>query len=333
MSTVAKELGLKTAGVVNVGGAGAGSQQGAFVQDATWALDELKGFNQPVAMALPLMQLSTGMGQEIDGIVGTTFIKQFVLEVDYQTRTITFHPRETFDYKGKGESIPIEFYRAHPTLSATVKAIGGQPVTRRFVLDLGSGMALALHSPFVAEQNLLGAQTRTVKLIGAAGAGGSVKGQVGRVESLQIGSYQLSQVLTVFTEDTAGAFSDPTLAGNIGMQIATRFKVFLDYGRNRIILEPSALYRDPFGVAAPGMAVRTEGDFHTFRVKEVLENSPASDAGIKEGDLITAINGTPAVQLTLTKMIEMFEKPLTYELVIKRGADDVTVRLTPRKIV
>src|SRR5688572_10616683 len=195
MTTVAKELGLKLAGTVMVGGAGSGQQTGAFVQNAAWALDELKGFEQPVAMALPLMQLSTGMGQDIDGIIGTTFIRQYVLEVDYQARTITFHDRDTFTYQGKGESIPIEFHRAHPTVSATVTPIGGQPITRRFVLDLGSGMALALHSPFVREQGLLGAQAKTVRLIGAAGAGGNVKGQVGRVASLQIGSYQLSQVL------------------------------------------------------------------------------------------------------------------------------------------
>jgi len=29
----------------------------------------------------------------------------------------------------------------------------------------------------------------------------------------------------------------------------------------------------------------------------------------------------------------MFEKPLTYELVLKRGDDEVKVRLTPRKLV
>src|SRR4029453_19187703 len=238
-----------------------------------------------------------------------------------------------FDYQGKGESIPIEFYRAHPTLSATVTPIGGKPLTRRFVLDLGSGGALALHSPFVKEQGLLGAQTKTVRLIGAAGAGGSIKGQVGRVESLQIGSYQLNQVITMFAEDTAGAFADANLAGNIGAQIATRFRVFLDYGRNRIILEPSAAFDDPFGVASPGMAVRTEGDYHTFLVKEVLENSPASDAGIAQGDLITSVNGTPASQISLSRMIEMFETPLTYQLTIRRGNDEIKVRLTPRKLV
>jgi hypothetical protein len=279
------------------------------------------------------MQLSTGMGQDIDGIIGTQFIRQFVLEIDYQARTITVHDRNTFKYDGQGAEIPIEFYQAHPTISATITPLGGQPITRRFVLDLGSSMALALHAPFVTEQGLLGAQANTIRLIGAAGAGGSVKGQVGRVESLQIGPYQLSSVVTVFTEDTAGAFADQNLAGNIGMQIATRFRVFLDYGHNRIILEPSRAFRDPFGVASPGMAVRTEGDYHTFRVKDVLENSPASEAGVKEGDVLTAINGTPASQFSLTQLVELFEQPSTYDLTIKRGDQEITARLTPRKLV
>ena len=119
------------------------------------------------------------------------------------------------------------------------------------------------------------AQAKIVRLIGAAGAGGSVKGQVGRVESPQIGSTQLSQVLTVFTEDTAGAFADPTLAGNIGMQIAraSRFsRLRTEPHHPRAVVHASRSIR----CASPGMAVRTEGDYHTFRVKDVLEKSPAS---------------------------------------------------------
>jgi hypothetical protein len=334
MTNVANQLKLSQTGTVNVGGAGTGTQTGALVQKATWTLDELPGFSQPVAMALPLMQLSPGMGQDIDGIIGTQFIRQFVIGVDYQARTLTIQDPKTFEYHGKGEAIPIEFYRAHPTLMASVTPIGGQPIARRFVLDLGSGMGLALHRPFVNEQNLLGAQAKTIRLIGAAGAGGSVKGQVGRVEALQIGSFRLSQVTTMFAEDEAGAFADPQLAGNIGAQIASRFKVWLDYGRNRIILEPASTFDEPFSPVMSGVAVRAEGDtYRTFKVKEVLENSPATDAGLVEGDVITAINGTSSEQLTLSRILEMFEKPVTYQLEIKRGESDLKVRLTPRKLV
>ena len=79
--------------------------------------------------------------------------------------------------------------------------LGGQPVERRFVLDLGSGGALILYSPFVAERHLLGPGVKTVRSIGVAGAGGRTTGQIGRVESLRIGSFTLKNVLATFSED------------------------------------------------------------------------------------------------------------------------------------
>lgn len=334
MSDVAGELGLTLTGSVRVGGAGDQLQTGSLVQGATWSLVGLDGFSQPVALALPLRSLSAGMGQDIDGILGGQFIRQFVVQVDYQAQAITIHDRNAFTYTGRGETVPIDFYQGHPILTASVTPIGGPPIARRFVLDIGSGMALALSSPFVAEQQLLGPQVKTVRLIGAAGAGGAVRGQVGRVESLQIGSFQLRQVMTMFSQDTGGAFADAALAGNIGGQIASRFRVFLDYGRSRLILEPSPTFADPFGIAMAGVAVRAEGaDYRTFRVKEVLEDSPATEAGLVVGDIITSINGSPASALTLSRIIELFERPVTYDLAIRRGDAVRTLRLTPRKLV
>lgn len=334
MTNVAKELGLTLSGTVNVGGAGAERQTGSMVQRATWSLIGLDGFSQPVALALPLMSLSSSMGQDIDGIIGGQFIRQFVLQIDYQARTITLHDRSAFAYTGSGETVPIDFYQGHPILSASVTPIGGQPIARRFVLDIGSSMALALSSPFVAEQHLPAPQTRTVRLIGAVGAGGTIRGQIGRVESLKIGSFQLREVVTMFSQDTGGAMADPALAGNIGGQIASRFRVFLDYGRNWLILEPSPTFADPFGTAMSGVSMRAEGaDYRTFRVHEVLEDSPATDAGLAVGDIITSVNGTPAAAFSLSRIIELFEQPATYDLTIRRGDAMLSVRLTPRKLV
>jgi hypothetical protein len=334
MSGVAKELGLSTYGTVGVAGAGAGKLTGSLVRDATWSLVGLEGFEQPVALALPLEALSAAMGQDIDGIIGGQFIRQFVLELDYQARAITLHDRDTFTYSGRGDTLPLEFSQGHPVVRATVTPLGGAPVERPFILDIGSGMALTLHSPFVAEQKLLPSSGPTVRLIGAAGAGGDVRGQVGRVESLQLGSARLPQVLTVFSQDTGGAFANPALAGNIGAQIASRFRLFFDYERSRLILEPSPTFADPFGQASSGLAIRAEGTrYGTFRVHDVLERSPAADAGLQVDDVITAIDGTPAADLTLSRIQELFEKPATYTVTLQRGETTLNVKLTPRKLV
>ncbi len=330
----AKELKLSLEGSVNAGGAGAGTQIGARVKNATWSLVGLEGFAQSVALALPLAELPFALGREVDGIIGGEFIKQFVVELDYQASLIRLHDRAAFAYSGRGDTLPLEFNsNGHPVVHATVTLAVGTPIKGQFLLDIGSGFALALHSPFVAEHNLPGSQSKTVRAIGMRGAGGQSTGRLGRVTALQIGSFMISSPITLFSEDTAGAFSDRSLAGNIGAQIASRFRTYLDYGRRRIILEPSSTFAEPFDRALSGMAVRGEGpDYRTFRITEVLEESPAAEAGIEAGDVITSIDGVAAESLTLGAITEMFEKPVAREITIRREGQLNRTTLTPRTL-
>ena len=332
---VARELGLTLEGSVTAGGAGGGTQTGSRVRNATWSLAGLERVTQPVTLALPLPDLPAALGRDLDGIIGGEFIKQFVVELDYQARVMRLHDPAAFVYHGRGETLPIEINpNGHPVVQATVTLPDGTRLERPFLLDIGSGLAVAFHSPFVIEQDLLHAQSKTIRAIGAAGAGGRSVGRVGRVPALQLGSFTIANPIALFSEDKAGAFANRAQAGNIGAQIVRRFRTFLDYGRRRIILEPSAEFDEPFDRAFSGVALRAEGsDYRTFRIREVLEESPATDAGLAEGDIISAIDGMPAATLTLAAINELFEKPVKYELTIRRGDQTLTVALTPRRLI
>ncbi len=325
----AAELGLSLYGSVNSGGAGAGTMVGHRVRDARWTLVGLEGFSQPVTLALPFPALPAGLGQDVDGIIGGEFLREFVVEFDYQARVMTLHDRKKFEYRGKGHTLPLEFNSDnHPVVRATVTPVGGKPIEDRFVLDLGSGAALILHSPFVDTHGLLGPQSKTIRAIGMGGAGGRSVGRVGRVSALTIGPFTINEPLTTFSQDQGGAFADRSLGGNIGAQIASRFRTILDYGRRRIILEPSATFGEPFDRASSGMAVRAEGaDYRTFRVREVLEDSPATEAGVREGDVITSIDGVAAEKFTLTLLLETLQKPSAQHLTIRRGEETIKLVL------
>jgi hypothetical protein len=331
----ARGLGLNLKGQVHVGGAGSATLNGAFVKDAAWTLPGLEGFSQPIQAALPFGELSLRFGHAFDGIVGSDFIKKFVVEIDYQAGVIRLHDKDRFSYSGPGEAIAIQFnQQGHPIIAGEVTPIGGAPIKGKFVLDLGSGGCLALYSPFVAENHLLSSGLKTIKLIGAGGAGGQTNGQLGRVAELKIGSFKIANPITVFSEDKGGAFASSALAGNIGEQVASKFKVFLDYDHKRIILEPAATFSEPFNRAQTGFALMAEGqDFRTFRITEVLDNSPASEAGIKKDDVITRVEDRPAAELSITRLGEMFERPISYKLTIRRADQSLQVTLTPRRLI
>ena len=332
---VATELGLKLQGQVRVGGAGSDTLPGSVVEGADWTLPGLDRFSQPIRLAIPLSRLAGRFGHDFDGIIGSEFIKQFVVEVDYPARVIRLYDKDKFSYHGAGESIAIELNsQGHPTIDAEVSPAGSEPLRGKFVLDLGAGSALTLHAPFVAEHRLLNSDSKTIRVIGAGGAGGLTSGRMGRVASLKIGKFTIASPVTIFSEDKAGAFATTALAGNIGQQIAGKFKLFLDYSHNRIIFEPTAALNDPFDRAQTGLALIAEGrDYTIFRVTDVLESSPAAEAGLQKDDVIIQVNDQRAAELTITKLGEMFERPVAYKLRIQRGDQTLQLTLTPRKLV
>ena len=331
----AKELGLKLQGEIHMGGAGSTVSTGSFVRDSSFTIPGFPGFSQPLTLALPIGRMAPRFGQDFDGIIGSEFIKQFVLELDYQARVIKLYDKDKFNYAGPGESIPITLNSAgHPIIEAEVTPIGSAPVTGKFVLDVGSGGALALYSPFVAGHNLLSANLPTIKAIGVGGAGGEVVARIGRVSELKIGRFRISQPITLFAEDKVGAFADPALTGNIGQQIVSKFRLLLDYSRQRIIFEPNDSFNKSFDRAFGGLSIVAEGkDYRTFRVADVLENSPGTEAGLQRDDVITAIDGKAAADLSLTGILELFERPVAYKLSVRRGERMLQVTLIPRRLV
>ena len=114
----------------------------------------------------------------------------------------------------------------------------------------------------------------------------------------------------------------------------SKFRIFLDYEKDRMILEPAASFGDPFDRAFSGLAVQAEGtNYRTFRIMDVLENSPATEAGLQKDDIITAIDDKTAAGLTLTDLNDILEKTKTYSLTVQRGAQTLKIKLTTRKLI
>lgn len=330
---VASELNLKLRGQVRVGGAGAQIQTGAFVDEATFAVQGLKDFTQPVTLALPIGHLASRLGQDFDGIIGSDFISQFVVEIDYQARVLRLHDKNNFKYTGPGEAVPIKFMHGHPILEAEVTPQGGTPIKGDFVLDIGAGLALALYTPFVNSHNLLN-NIKTIQSLGVAGAGGEASGRSGRVAQLKIGRYAIKEPITFFSEDKAGALATSEICGNIGARVASKFTLFLDYNRKQIIFEPNSSFNEPFTQPTAGISLIAEGkDYRTFKITDVLQNSPAQEAGLQKDDIILEVDGTTSRTLTLSRLHDLFEQPVSRKLTIRRGNSLLNVILTPRRLI
>jgi hypothetical protein len=326
----ARELNLTAGRDVNVTGAGAGSLHAFGVSDARFTVDTLRGFSQPVVLAVPLDRLPPRLGHDVDGILGTEFIDAFVVEIDYRQRRLVLHDRRTFLPPAGGTIVPLQFdAHAHPVVDGAV-VYKGERFTGQFVVDLGSSSALVLHSPFVAAHPApSGAQT----LVGSSGAAGETHGLIGRVSALKIGDFTLADPPAVFASDASGTFARADVLGTIGERAMSRFRIFLDYGRRQMILEAVEPLDGLAAQASCGCAIHAEGpDYHTFRVDAIAEGSAAFAAGLQAGDIIAAVDGRGAGEMTLSELLPLFDVSVERRLEIDRSGSRVTIALTPRRI-
>jgi hypothetical protein len=331
----AKELGVKLGAAVQVKGVGPRETSGTFVESGMFKVSGLTGYAQPLSLAIPLGNIAARMGHDVDGILGADFVREFVLELDYPARVIRLHDKNTFAYSGAGESVAMRLdAQGHPTVEGEVTPVGGDPLRGRFMLDVGSDAALNLYGPFVTEHHLPGAKLKTIPGLGHAGTGGKASGRTGRVSAFKIGQYTLDHPIAFFAEDKAGAFASTEVQGSVGQEVLSRFKVYLDYAHQRVILEPSPSFAEAFDHAISGLFIEAEGkDYKRFRITEALEESPASEAGLRVGDMIADIDGKGSAEWTLTQLIDVLRRPVACKLTVRRGEQALVVSVTPKHLL
>ena len=102
-----------------------------------------------------------------------------------------------------------------------------------------------------------------------------------------------------------------------------------------MILEPNASFADRFEYDMSGIRLRADGaDFKTLKVSRVVENSPATDAGVREGDVVSAIDGRPAAEFSLSQINQMFKQEgKEYVLEIVRGEEKKQLKLKLRRLI
>ena len=280
-------------------------------------------------------------GHAVDGMLGYDFISRFVIEINYANRTINLFAPQTYKHLGSGEAVPLTMLADDsggkvPLVQATIFQPGREPLAGKFIADTGARGALSFNSPFVAANKLL---QSTAKTIQAPLGGGSMVREsqqpVGRVPSLQVGSFQFKNPVAVFFLDKQGVLASPDFDGVIGGEIWRRFKVVFDYSRRQMILKPNRRFSETDEYDMSGLLLIAGGsDRKTLQVKHLIEDSPAGMAGLREGDVIAAVNGRPAAKLSLEQVRRMFKQEgQSYRLSINRGDERMQLRIRLRRLI
>jgi hypothetical protein len=170
----------------------------------------------------------------IDGILGESFLRNIVAEIDFDARTINLHAPATYKYAGPGRSIPLEMSGGLIFARGTVKPAGSAPIRARLLTDTGSETALSATEAFTKRAGLLRSSAR-VTPARECGIGGASRTThvVGTMQEVELAGLRVRNPETVFNQRP----STPGYDLLLGNPILRQFKVVLDYPHRRMILE------------------------------------------------------------------------------------------------
>ncbi|MBV9989729.1 MAG: aspartyl protease family protein [Alphaproteobacteria bacterium] len=318
----AQALGLESVGHMQGNGGGSGHMDFGLTKVRALTIGQATIAEQVVPVA-PLNDLAPAEGLTCDGMVGFETFRRFVTVVDYGARTLTFIDPAKFDAKGAGTPVPFEFYGNTLIVQASYAGHKGG-----FIVDTGARMSLTLNTPFVKANGLSAGSAKSVGGVTGWGIGGPTRSVVLRGAPLTLGAFTIEHPVAELSTDTAGSNSDAALAGNIGAGVLKRYVVTLDYPHQLIYLKPIAgpiADLDTFDRAGVWLNLDPSG----FKVIDAMSGAPAEAAGLKAGDVVTAVDGRPAGSLKLYELRRRLrdDAPGTVVTFAVKGKGDVKVTL------
>lgn len=297
-------------------------------EGAGWALH-----NQHVA-TIEQTGLERALGVPFGGILGYDWISRYVVEIDYEKKLITLHDRNRWIYKGSGYIVPVTFESGIPHTVVHVTVPTKPDIFAYMVMDFGAAETATFTSPFVQQNNLrelAGTNSTVNRPAGMEKQFFAQNNSRGRIERLAIGPLVVTSIPVNLSANTSGAYASTNFAGTIGESIDSRYHVYLDYQRSRIIFEHTPAADLPFPERQTfGMTILAGGaDLHTFTITGVRKESPAEKAGFQKGDIVTAVDDKPSSKFVLSQLRDwLTHSGDKHTLTIQRGAETKSIPIT-----
>jgi hypothetical protein len=241
-------------------------------------------FNEQKAVVFSFRRLfKKALGLEVVGILGYDFLSRFVTKIDYAKQTISFYHPAKFQYGGGGEIFDSPLHGSMLSLPVTVDG----KYSGKWRLDIGAP-DIDFHYPYAKDQGLLDRKGVDVMVGDAAGL--SIT-RMSKYNTVDVGGFVLrNPLIGIPHAEGIGSFAEETAIGNIGNSLLRNFVLYLDYDKQRVILEKGDNFGQEFQKPKSGLQFYYNDD-NDVEVVFVSPETPAESAGFKKGDIIKSVNG------------------------------------------
>ena len=169
----------------------------------------------------------------VQGIIGYELFARFVIEIDYHNKIVSFCELEYYNFSDVYEQMPLIVQDTKPYIYASLKLKGKDKNYARLMLDTGSSTTMMLDKdleldPYFTENETI-----------AVGLSGDITGSVGKLQEIQIKSFQMKNVPVLLVESSA--FAKHNLKheriGTMGGGLFLAYSIVFDYAHNTFYMK------------------------------------------------------------------------------------------------
>lgn len=306
------------------------------------------------------INFSPSLGIPIHGIIGYDLFRDFVVDINYSRKAIKFFDSSTYNSKNssKTRELDISVINGKAYLDAAIVVKYGKEIPVKLLMDTGSSDAVWLF-----EDERIEIPEKYYEDFLGKGLSGDIYGKRTKIHHLKIADFVLNDAKAAFPDmETFNTIADfGGRNGSLGGEVLKRFNMVFDYQNQKLTLKKNGNFEKMFQYNISGIDIqhagvryvserianangvvysneRKYGDVQIMLqgatrlslvpeiiVSSIRQGSPAYTSGLKEGDIILAVNGKRIHRYKLQEIMEMLndKKGKRVKILVERYNNDL----------
>lgn len=306
------------------------------------------------------INFSPSLGIPIHGIIGYDLFRDFVVDINYSRKAIKFFDSNIYNSKNssKTRELDISVINGKAYLDAAIVVKYGKEIPVKLLMDTGSSDAVWLF-----EDERIEIPEKYYEDFLGKGLSGDIYGKRTKIHHLKIADFVLNDAKAAFPDmETFNTIADfGGRNGSLGGEVLKRFNMVFDYQNQKLTLKKNGNFEKMFQYNISGIDIqhagvryvserianangvvysneRKYGDVQIMLqgatrlslvpeiiVSSIRQGSPAYTSGLKEGDIILAVNGKRIHRYKLQEIMEMLndKKGKRVKILVERYNNDL----------
>ena len=282
--------------------------------------------------ATDLRHLEMSLGRDFDGIFGYDLLHHHTVHIDYDNLVM-----DIYDHGNgpkTGHAIPFKLSTSIPTIQGKVVLNNNELHEGQFFIMTGAGGTLDFNSPYAEKWDVIHKTGKHYSYFVKGLGDNETEHFEGHVVSFEFGDQVVEDLPIGISKATSGIQADKKVAGIIGNRILREFNITIDVPDKMMWIEKNTHYGEKLNINSSGIDVQLSKDLKRVIVHQIIDGSPAADAGIKVDSELLMVNGKDISEYALPDVRKVFRRSGdSVDLVISENGKERSVTLQMKSLI